>query len=273
MNKLLILRIISVLLIVAAVGLYVYGIVVNGDAPTDNLLRSAVIALSSVSALIKLTPRRRALNDYAQIYAEQLGTAFDWDAKHREELLGAIRLFDERKYADAMQLLQPLKEAAAKRDDMHATALFIALCQTRLGLNDAAIATYEDAIRRGAASCRLYTNLGARYAAIGETNKAMDAYEEACAMDPEAALPWSNMANLLLAVGEYDMAERAAMMALELNPKQYESASVMAMLCAMQGRREEQEKYYRMAVQAGQDGKALTRAMEVYAARTQEKQA
>lgn len=37
MNKLLVIRIVCVLLIVAAVGLYVYGIVVNGDSPTDNL--------------------------------------------------------------------------------------------------------------------------------------------------------------------------------------------------------------------------------------------
>ena len=37
MNKLLVIHIICVLLIVAAVGLYVYGIVVNGDSPTDNL--------------------------------------------------------------------------------------------------------------------------------------------------------------------------------------------------------------------------------------------
>lgn len=37
MNKLLVIRIVCVLLIVAAVGLYVYGIVVNGDSPMDNL--------------------------------------------------------------------------------------------------------------------------------------------------------------------------------------------------------------------------------------------
>lgn len=270
MNKLVILRVVCVLLIVAAVGLYVYGVVVNGDQPTDNLLRSAVIALSGVSGLMKLTPKRRPLNDYAQIYARDIGSAFSSDPKQRERLLDAIRVFDEEKYADALKALQPLTEAAVTRDDIHATALFTALCQTRLGLDDAAIATYEAAIARGAGSCRLYTNLGARYAAIDETNKAMDAYEEACALDHHDPLPWNNMANLLFTVEEYEEAERAAVIALELNPKQYQSASVMAMICAVQGRVEEQEKYFQMAVQAGQDANALRKAVQLHAANARE---
>lgn len=270
MNKLMIIRVVCVLLIVAAVGLYVYGIVVKGDSPTDNLLRSIVIALSGVSGLIKLAPKRRALSDYAQSYARELGNAFGDDAKRREELLSAIRLFDESRYADALKALQPLQAAATSRDDIHAVALFTALSQTRLGLNDAAIATYEDAIGRGAGSCRLYTNLGARYAAIDETNMAMDAYEQACALDHHDALPWNNMANLLFQVEEYEEAERAAEMALELNPKQYQSASVLAMICALQGRTGEQEKYYKMAVEAGQDAKMLRNAVQTYASRGQE---
>lgn len=267
MNKIVIIRVICVLLIAAALGLYAYGIVVKGDAPTDNLLRTVVIALSGVSGLIKLAPKRRALSEYAQLYQKDLGNAFAGDVKRREELLAAIRLFDESKYADALKALAPLQAAADTRDDIHATALFTALCQTRLGLNDAAIATYEDAINRGAASCRLYTNLGARYAAADETNMAMDAYEAACDLDHHDALPWSNMANLLFQVEEYEQAERAAEMALELNPQQYQASSVMAMICAMQGRTEEQEQYYQMAVKAGQDADTLRNAMQVYAAR------
>lgn len=267
MNKILLLRIVCVLLCVAAVGLYAYGVLVKGDSPTDNLARTIVIALSGVSGLIKTAPRRRALSDYAQRYAGELGNAFAGDVKRREELLSAIRLFDESKYADALKALQPLQAVAESRDEIHAAALFTALCQTRLGLNEAAVATYEDAINRGAESCRLYTNLGARYAAIGETNLAMDAYEAACSLDRRDALPWSNMANLLFTVEEYDEAERAAEMALELNPKQYQASSVMAMLCAMQGRVEEQEQYYQMAVKAGQDAKALRNAMQIHAAR------
>ena len=160
-KKLMIIRVVCVLLIVAAVGLYIYGFVVKGDSPTDNLARSIVIALSGVSGLIKLAPKRRALSDYAQ-------------------------------------------------------------------------------------SC---------------------AREQACALDHHDALPWSNMANLLFQVEEYEEAERAAMMALELNPKQYQSSSVMAMLCAVQGRTEEQERYYRMAVEAGQDADALRNAMQIYTSR------
>lgn len=261
--KLTIIRVICVLLILAAVGLYVYGIVVNGDGPTDNLLRSVIIALSGVSALMKTFPKRRPLTTYANAFAKELGSAFAEDPKKRERLLEAVRLFDEDKNSAALKLLEELKLDARTRDEIYAVGLFTALCQKDLGLNAAAIATYEDTAARGAESSQLYSNLGILY---GETDpdKAFSAYMKAIKLDPQNAMPHNNVAALMLRLGEYDGAGQAAANALEINPNQHQAWTTLAVVSAIQGDAERSEKCIRKAVECGQEEAALRRAITHY---------
>lgn len=261
--KLTIIRVICVLLILAAVGLYVYGIVVNGDGPTDNLLRSVIIALSGVSALMKTFPKRRPLTTYANAFAKELGSAFAEDPKKRERLLEAVRLFDEDKNSAALKLLEELKLDARTRDEIYAVGLFTALCQKDLGLSAAAIATYEDIAARGAESSQLYSNLGILY---GETDpdKAFSAYMKAIKLDPQNAMPHNNVATLLLRLGEYDGAGEAAANALEINPNQHQAWTTLAVVSAIQGDAERSEKCIRKAVECGQEEAALRRAITHY---------
>ncbi|MBQ2930455.1 MAG: tetratricopeptide repeat protein [Clostridia bacterium] len=261
--KLTIIRVICVLLILAAVGLYVYGIVVNGDGPTDNLLRSVIIALSGVSALMKTFPKRRPLTTYANAFAKELGSAFAEDPKKRERLLEAVRLFDEDKNSAALKLLEELKLDARTRDEIYAVGLFTALCQKDLGLSAAAIATYEDTAAKGAESSQLYSNLGILY---GETDpdKAFSAYMKAIKLDPQNAMPHNNVAALLLRLGEYDGAGQAAANALEINPNQHQAWTTLAVVSAIQGDAERSEKCIRKAVECGQEEAALRRAITHY---------
>ena len=261
--KLTIIRVICVLLILAALGLYVYGIVVNGDGPTDNLLRSVIIALSGVSALMKTFPKRRPLTTYANAFAKELGSAFAEDPKKRERLLEAVRLFDEDKNGAALKLLEELKLDTRTRDEIYAVGLFTALCQKDLGLNAAAIATYEDIAARGAESSQLYSNLGILY---GETDpdKAFSAYMKAIKLDPQNAMPHNNVAALLLRLGEYDGAGQAAANALEINPNQHQAWTTLAVVSAIQGDAERSEKCIRKAVECGQEEAALRRAITHY---------
>lgn len=262
--KLTIIRVICVLLILAAVGLYVYGIVVNGDGPTDNLLRSVIIALSGVSALMKTFPKRRPLTTYANAFAKELGSAFAEDPKKRERLLEAVRLFDEDKNSAALKLLEELKLDARTRDEIYAVGLFTALCQEGLGLNDAAIATYEAMAEKGAVSSQLYSNLGILYVRSDEVEKARESYMKAIELDPKNPLRHSNMANLMLRLGEYDGAAQAAANAIELNPSQYQAWTVLAVVAAIQGDAERSEKCIRKAVECGQEEEALRRAITHY---------
>lgn len=265
MKKLLIIRIIAVLLIAAAIGLYVYGVAVNGEAPTENLLRTVIIALSGVSALMKTFPKRKPLSTYSSAFTKELGSAFAEDTKKRERLLEAVRLFDEDKNGAALKVLNDLKMEARTRDEHYAVGLFTALCQTDLGLREAAIATYEEMAAKGAVSSQLYSNMGAQYAAMKNVEKAMDAYNKAIELDPENPLPYSNVANMAVADGAYDVAIAAGKRALEINPAQYQAASAVAMAYAALGNEDEVEKYYDVAVQAGQDAKTLQNACNVYA--------
>lgn len=265
--KLIIVRVICVLLIVAAVGLYAYGVLVNGDSPTENLARTIIIAISGASALMKTFPKRQGLNAYATAYEKHLGSAFSDDLKKRESLLAAVRLFDEDKYAKAIKALEDLKMDARTKADHHAVNLFIGLCQTNLGLNDAAIATYEEAVQKGAVSSTLYSNLGARYGAAGNVQKALEAYSEAIDLDPENPMPHSNIANLAITHGQYDVVIEAGTHALELDPGLYQAASAVAMAYAALGDEAQRAKYYNMAIKAGQDAKLLQNACNQYALR------
>lgn len=266
--KLTIIRVIAVLVIVAAVGLYVFGLI-NGDKPTDNLLRSVIIALSGVSALMKTIPRRIKLSSYADAYSKELGGAFAEDTKKRERLLEAIRLYDEDKHDAALLLLGELKLDARTRDEHYAVGLFTALCRAALGLHEAAIEAYEETAQKGAVSSQLYSNLGAQYGALQNVEKALEAYEKAIELAPENPLPHSNIANMVLNYGAYDMAAAASKRALELNPQLYQAASAVAMASAALGNTAEQEKYFNLAVAAGQDAKLLRNACEHYAMRAQ----
>lgn len=261
--KLTIIRVIAVLLIIAAIGLWAYGVLVNGEKPTENLLRTAIIALSGVSALMKTFPKRRPLSQYASAFAKELGNAFADDTRKREKLLEAVRLFDEDKNSAAIKVLDDLRQDARTRDEIYAVGLFTALCQNDMGLMDAAIATYEDTAARGAESSQLYSNLGILY---GENNpdKAFAAYMKAIKLDPQNPMPHNNVAALMLRLGEYDGAGQAAANAVELNPNQHQAWTTLAIVAGVKGDEERCEKCVRKAVECGQDEAALRGAIGHY---------
>ena len=261
--KLTIIRVIAVLLIVAGVGLWGYGVLVNGEKPTENLLRTAIIALSGVSVLLKTFPKRRALSEYASAFRKELGNAFEGDAKLREKLLEAVRLFDEDKNRAALKELDELCQEARTRDEIYAVGLFTALCQQDLGLIDAAIATYEETAAKGAETSQLYSNLGILY---GEEapEMALAAYKKAIQLDPENPMPHNNVGALMLRLGEYDTAGQAAANAIELNPNQHQAWTTLAIVTAIQGDGEHSEKCIRKAVECGQGEAALRGAIAHY---------
>lgn len=263
MKKLLIVRAIAVLMIIAAVGLWAYGVLVNGEKPTENLVRTAIIALSGVSALMKTFPKRRALNEYASAFTKELGNAFADDMKKREKLLEAVRLFDEDKNNAALKVLDDLRQEARTRDEIYAVGLFTALCQRDLGLMDAAIATYEETASKGAESSQLYSNLGILYGE-NDPDKAFGAYMKAIKLDPQNPMPHNNVAALMLRLGEYDGAGQAAANAVELNPNQHQAWTTLAIVAGIKGDEERCEKCVQKAVECGQEEKALRGAIAHY---------
>ncbi len=262
--KLKILRAVCVLLIVAGLGLYVYGIAVKGESFTDNLPRTIILCVSGLSALMKLAPKRRPLTVYANAYAKELGSAFQEDPEKREQLLEALRLYNENKLPAAIKALEALRPAAASRDARYAVEVFIALCQTDLGLHQAAIATYEGMIAAGLATSQVYSNLSFCCQAIHEMDKAGEMGLKALELDPENAQAHVNTGNILLEAGKYDLADQAAARAAELAPNLQQGWTLLAITRAIHGDEEGWKNAAQQAVKHGQDAERLARAIAVY---------
>ena len=264
--KLTIIRVIGALLIAAALGLYAHGIIVNGDAPGDHLLRTIAIAISGVSVILRTFPRRKPLAFYAGQYPKELGAAFQHDAKLRTKLLEAVRLYNEEKNAQAMRVLNDLQPHCRERDDHYAVGVFTALCQTDMGLFQAAVQTYEGMILHGAVSSQLYSNMGSCLSRLDEFDKAAAALKKAIELDPQNPLAHNNLANLYFQCDEYEQAQACAEEALRVNPATYQAATLLAILHAIEGDEDEVERYYDMAVSAGQNPDALMSSIRYYQA-------
>ncbi len=262
--KLKILRAVCVLLIVAGLGLYVYGIAVKGESLTDNLPRTIILCISGLSALMKLAPKRRPLSTYANAYAKELGSAFQEDPAKREQLLGALRLYNENKLPAAIKALEALRPAAASRDARYAVEIFTALCQTDLGLHEAAIATYEGMIASGLATSQVYSNLSYCCQAIQRMDKAGEAGVHALELDPDNAQAHINVGNILLEAGAYDQADQAAARAAELAPTLQQGWTLLAITRAIHGDEAGSQHAAQQAVKHGQDADKLARAIAHY---------
>lgn len=271
--KLTIIRIIGVLLIAAALGLYGYGVLVNGDAPGDNLLRTIVIALSGVSVIGKTFPRRKPLSVYAAQYPKELGAAFQDEPRLRTKLLEAVRLYNEEKNPQALRVLNGLQEHCRERDDYYAVGIFTALTQTDMGLQKAAVETYEGMIARQAVSSQLYSNLGSCLSSLGEYDKACNALKKAIELNPQNPLAHNNLANLYFKHEDYAQAKASAEEALRINAATYQASTLLAILHAIEGNEAETERYYDMAVSAGQNPEALMGSIRYYQAKAQSAQA
>ncbi len=266
--KITVIRIIAILLIIAGIGWYVYGITVNGDTPGQNLLRSIIICLAGVRILMKTIPRhsRHTLQEISASYTRELGNAFSDDTKKREKLLNAVLLYNNDKFTPALKILDSLWMDARTRDEYYAVGLFTALCQTDLGLNDAAIAAYLDTIQKGAVSSQLYSNLGMLYTKINEPEKAMEAYQKAIHLDDQNPYVHNNMANLLLNVKDYDLACEAATKAIRLKPALYQAWTTLSIVYAIAGNEAQKEHCFKKAVEFGQNEEALQKAIRHYVA-------
>lgn len=265
MNKtvLWLLRGVCVLLIAAAVGLYIWDLS-QGKSPTENLPRLIVIAISGVAGLMRLTPKRRPLSFYAGQYPKELGDAFAQAPKLRQKLLEAVRLYNEDKGAQAIRVLKALEPECRTRDDRYAVGVFTAIAQTDLGLTREAVATYEGLIANGAVSGQVYSNLGMCCTSLEDYDKAQESYKQAIALEPQNALAYSNLANMYFRCDEPELAEEYALQALRLNGRQHQASTLLAILYALWGQESSSEMYVKTSVAAGQDEGKIRAAIDYY---------
>ena len=87
------------------------------------------------------------------------------------------------------------------------------------GEDEAALAAFEDAEKRGLQSAHLQIALGRLHAGQGRVDEGLTAYDAALALEPHNDVALAQKADLLRNIGEYDAALDAARAAIEVAPK------------------------------------------------------
>jgi tetratricopeptide (TPR) repeat protein len=186
-----------------------------------------------VRRLLRLALDRRNLTEARGYAARLLATVPDVPEHHF--LAGLVagrekRLDDARKhYADAIERAQGNYPEANFN---------LGLLEKRAGNVEAAIASYEEALKARPTYVAVLNNLGLAYVAAGRIAEAEDSYRKAIAVDAKYAPAWLNLGELLDASGRSNDAIAAFKSALAARPG-YEQASMKLGQClekASQGR-------------------------------------
>ena len=256
---------ILVVLVVFAVGFYIYDIVVNDTEYTQQLPKIAILIASlcfSIYRIVSGSRNRKPLSFYEKSYPQQLNGVYSRDAKSRKKLLEAIRLFNEGKYKQAISVLDALKAKRPSKKDIAAVCLFSALCYEGWGLDDKAIEEYKQLLLNDPANSTAYSNLGGLYKKKGEYRNAEDCYIKAIESKPENHFPYNNLAQLYYSVGEIDGALVYARKALELCNNFRPAATLLAIICGAIGDNEQYSQYRHIAVTNGADGERIDELAE-----------
>lgn len=143
--------------------------------------------------------------------AMDLGAALE----ARNDLPGALRVYAKglERLPDEVALLQRLGAV-----------------ESRSGMDDRAIAHYEEAVRRTGGSAMLHNNLGALHSRTGDFDKALFHFQRLAELRPNDAGVRYALATLLMRKGGSAQAREHLDIALRLDPDDSRSASALAVL-------------------------------------------
>ncbi len=252
-------RILSCLVILAAVGLLCYQGIVTKELTSSNTVKCGIIILGCIGTIIKSGhPRSSASKKatYQATYTEFILNAFAYDSKPEKVFYSAVDDFQNERHSRALSKLETLRKECTQSADIYAVSVFTALSSSRLGAYQKAVDNYKTAlaIRPNA---RLASNMGFCYQNMGMVPEAEAAYQQAIQIDKSNPLPYSNLSALYFQEGDYESALALAEESISLNAKQKEALSTAAICCALLGYDEKYQEYYRRAVAAGYDGKTI----------------
>lgn len=257
-------KIIYVLLALVVIGLMCYQGFVAKNLTGSNLTKGILILVGIVLGWLKLKRRGPVGNKkavYSKAYAEFIGTAFDDSPKLEKQLYNAIHSFNTSKYTDGIKKLQKLYPQCTHNAQRFTVHVFTALCFDNMGAYSNAIEAYQNALLIRENST-VASNMGICYAGIGNYDRASECYLRAARADGTNPYPLNNLAQLHVKLGEYETALQYAQQALALKQDMAPALNAAATCNAMLDNQEEYERYFRRAVSAGTDGKALKSYIE-----------
>jgi predicted O-linked N-acetylglucosamine transferase (SPINDLY family) len=209
------------------------------------------VAAESIGQALRLRPDFAVAHDHLGLVLRRQGRLDEALAHHRE----AVRLQPglvtaHCNLALALQEQGRLDEAAASLEravalgsappDVYVTAcVALGNVYQRMGREDAAVASYRQALSVRPDNVKAYNDLGYALQRQGKFAEAAACYRHALRLDPGYALAHVNLAFLLTQEGRPDEAEAPCREALRLGPDLPEAHSTLAVVLLGQGRVEE----------------------------------
>ena len=133
-----------------------------------------------------------------------------------EELYNdAIKLYEQRKYSEALEKNQ----AASKKAPKNAEILNnLGNCQFKLGRIEDALESWKSALKIAPRSGKICNNLGIAYYQLDKNKDAIEYYKKAIMFEPDFADPYYNIASVYGFTGNFEDALRYYKKFLEFNP-------------------------------------------------------
>lgn len=261
-----IIRILLVLVLIAAVSLCIYEFIQNQTISSRTLVRGGLVVAFTIISFIRTfqSRGRQSLEFYEQQYSEILGDAFSENPLDRKKLLCAVRLYNENRFEKALKYLADLKSKANLNADHFAVDLFSALCFTDMHLYEQAIRIYKNMVATGRATSDIYSNYGLVLLNTGDYKNAIYYYKIAVEQDPTNAIAYNNIAQAHFHLQEFDEAISYAKQALDINIKLKPASSLLAIIYSLISDKENANKYFHMAINSGQNPQELKEAIEYF---------
>ena len=256
-------KVLYLILVLCIIGIIALGIYQGQEASFSDYVKIGGSLVAAIGALIGVRGKNsRGLKFYEKQYEKELEGAFASDKDSRKQLLKAARLYNDAKEQKAVKLLQKLLDKCQSRQDYASVLLFLALNYSEIGMLQDAVDAYKRMLQYDPTNSTAYSNLGLLYMDMGNYDAAIESYQQAVKHDPENPFAYNNLASVYFRKNEYDLAIPYAEKSLKLKGNMYQAASVLAIMYARKGDTVKGEHYYRIAVDNGQDKRALRYAME-----------
>lgn len=263
--KIIIVRLLLVLIILAVISLFIFEYFVNQIPLSKNWVRGCIIILFCIVGLFRtFTARRKNLAFYADMYPEIIKNSFDNQPLCKKKLLCAIRLYNENKHSKAIKYLIDVKNYAKTNEENYCVDLFAALIYTDIKIYDQAIKIYQNLISKDNADSLIFSNLGHVQMQIGEYENALRNYQRALDYDKRNAYAYNNIAWAYFNLYDFDNAIIYAQKTLEINPTLHQASSLLAVIYVLKDDKINSEKYFHIAISSGLNPNELKDTIEYY---------
>ncbi|GAB4282063.1 MAG: hypothetical protein Kow0029_27420 [Candidatus Rifleibacteriota bacterium] len=133
-----------------------------------------------------------------------------------EELYNeAIKLYEKRKYAQALELNQEALKKAPKNAEILNN---IGNCQFKMGRIEDALSSWKEALRISPQSGKICNNLGIAYYQMDKNKEAVEFYKKAILFEPQFPDPYYNLASVYGFTGKFEDAILNYKKFLEFSP-------------------------------------------------------